>query len=52
LAGDKESKWQGEKACAYAAGGNEASTALYPAAGFEAIDLDFQWEKVIEKRAP
>lgn len=37
-----------EVAHVYAAGGNDASTALYPAAGFEVSDLNYQWEKQIE----
>ena len=41
-----------EVAHVYAAGGNAASTALYPAAGFEVSDKNYQWRKQIERTAP
>jgi ribosomal protein S18 acetylase RimI-like enzyme len=37
-----------EVAHVYAAGGNDASTALYPAAGFVVTDRNYQWKKVFE----
>lgn len=38
-----------ETAHVCAAGGNDASTALYPAAGFAVNDLIYQWEKVFDR---
>jgi hypothetical protein len=37
-----------EVAHVYAAGGNDASTAFYPAAGFVATDSIYQWRKEID----
>jgi ribosomal protein S18 acetylase RimI-like enzyme len=38
-----------EVAHVYAAGGNAASTALYPAAGFAVSDRNYHWKKVFER---